>query len=123
MAMEFCWNNPVLTFYKEKKPAEKEPFAVVKAKMMTVVESDSGALTGKIIDFFELMGSVDCLTSEEGARDRYVICWFDDAEEDQNRAARRLTGVVFAKTISCVLDMKQRKTCNGEFDAKHGKLV
>lgn len=121
--MEFSWNKPVMTFYRERKPVEREPFAVIKAKKLTVVKSMEGILSGSITDFFELMGNLDCLTSEEGSGDRYVVCWFDDNEEDQNRAGRRLTGVTFPSRVECTLDAKNKRTCNGSFKAEHGKLT
>ena len=121
--MEFFWNKPVLTLYRQKKPAEREPFAVVKAKKLTATKSADGTLTGRITDFFQLMGTVDYLTSKEGAEDRYIICWFDDNEEDQKLAARRLTGVTFSSRVECKLDAKDKRTYNGNFEAEHGKLT
>ena len=121
--MEFAWKKPVLTIYKQRRPAEREPFAVVKAKKLNVLKSTDGDLTGSITDFFELMGTVDCLTSKEGAEDRYIVCWFDDNEEDQNLAGRRLTGVTFSSQVECKLDAKDKRTYNGSFKAEHGKLT
>ena len=121
--MKFSWNKPVLTLYRERKPVEREPFAVVKARKLTVLKSAEGDLTGSITDFFELMGTVSCLTSEEGAGDRYIVCWFDDDEEDQNLAGRRLTGVTFSSRVICRLDLKDKRTYNGSFTAENGKLT
>ena len=120
--MEYSWNKPVLTLYRERKPMERDPFVVAKARELRVTESEEGRLNGRIVDFFELMGSVDCLTSKELASDRYIICWFDDNEEDQNRAARRLTGVTFLSRVKFTVDSKGKRTYNGDFKAEYGKL-
>ncbi len=83
---EFVWNKPVLAIFKERDVnPEVEPFAVVKAKKLTVARSDSSELTGTIQDFFKIMGDLDYLSSAQGASDHYVICWFDDAEQDTTK--------------------------------------
>jgi len=50
------WKKPAIVFYHEKvsKP-ETEPFAVIKAKRITV-ETEDKKLKGKIDDFFTLIG-------------------------------------------------------------------
>ena len=68
------------------------------------------------------MGNLDYITSEEGKSDRYVLCWFDDSEDNLNSAFRRLTGVTFNEGIECITDKKGKVTCNSRFKAKHGKL-
>jgi hypothetical protein len=73
-------------------------------------------------DFFPLMGDIDCISSEEGKADRYVLCWFDDRYDDFGKAFRRLTGVTFPEGIKCVDDERGKTSCNANFEAKHGKL-
>lgn len=120
--MEFVYNKPVLTFYRERhdKP-EREPFAVVKAKKLSVSKSET-ELSGVMHDFFPLMGDVDCISSPEGRVDRYVVCWFDDAEPDFDKSFRRLTGVTFQSGLSCETSEKGKKTYNAPFKAKNGIL-
>lgn len=121
--MDFEWKRPVLTLYIERTPSEKEPFAVVKASKLEISKSEKeGAIEGKICDFFPLMGNLDCISSEEGKSDGYIMCWFDDNEEDFNRAYRRLAGVTFPSGLQYVVDAKGKRTYNTAFNAKFGKI-
>ncbi len=123
--MESVWEKPVITFYRERfgKP-EREAFAVVKARRLAISRKEAGsAKFGCTLEgFFPLMGQIDCLSTKEGKADRYVLCWFDDSEDDFGRAFRRLTGVTFPEGISFVTDEKGKRTYNGSFEAEHGKL-
>lgn len=123
LVMEFVYNKPVLTFYRERhdKP-EREPFVVIKAKKLSVSKSETAELSGVIHDFFPLMGDVDCISSADGKVDQYVVCWFDDAEPDMDKSFRRLTGVTFPSGLSCETDARSKKTYNAPFKAKHGIL-
>ena len=60
--MDFVWNKPVLTFYRERIPPEKEPFAVVKAVKLGVTKSEKGGYWGTLHAFFPLMGNLDCVS-------------------------------------------------------------
>lgn len=120
--MNFVWNKPVLTFYRERTPHEKEPFAVVKALKLEVTRFEKEVYQGKINNFFPLMGNLDCLSSVEGKQDHYVICWFDDKIEDLDKSFRRLAGVTFTSDVSYVIDTKGKRTYAAKFKAKHGKL-
>lgn len=120
--MDFVWNKPVLTFYRERTPREKEPFVVVKALKMEVSKSEKGGYLGKINSFFPLMGNLDCLSSVEGKQDRYVICWFDDKVEDIDESFRRLIGVTFSSDVTYGVDERGKRTYEAEFDALNGKL-
>ena len=120
--MVFVWNKSVLTFYRERTPREKEPFAVVKALKMQVSKSEKEGYQGTISAFFPLMGNLDCLSSVEGKQDHYVICWFDDKVEDIDESFRRLAGVTFSSEVSYVVDERGKRTYNAKFKAKHGKL-
>jgi hypothetical protein len=68
------------------------------------------------------MGDFDNISSKIGIADRYVLCWFDDEEDDFNKAWRLLTGVTFPAGINFVTDKKGKKTYNAAFKAEHGKL-
>jgi hypothetical protein len=120
--MDFVWNKPVLTFYRERIPREKEPFAVAKAMKLVVSKSEKEDYQGTIDSFFPLMGNLDCLSSVEGKQDHYVICWFDDKVEDLNESFRRLTGVTFSSDVTYVVDERGNRTYNAEFESKYGKL-
>ena len=122
--MQFVYEKPVLTIYKERfeKP-EKEPFVAVKARKIVISKTEKEMDYNCVLkDFFPIMGNLDYITSEEGKSDRYVLCWFDDSEDNLNSAFRRLTGVTFNEGIECITDKKGRVTCNSRFKAKQGKL-
>ena len=122
--LQFVWKKPVLTFYRERfgKP-EREAFVVVQARRLSILRNDgNNKLRCTLEDFFPLMGDIDYISSEEGKADRYVLCWFDDREDDFGKAFRRLTGVTFPEGTKFVTDEKGKRTCNANFEAKHGKL-
>lgn len=115
------WKKPAVAFYRENldKP-ETEPFAVIKAKKMTVESTDGEGFRGDISDFFVLMGDVDRIPSkvkEEG----YALCWFDDAEEDFRKAFRKLNGVTFSSGLSFTTS-EGKRTYNASFRVRSGKL-
>jgi hypothetical protein len=112
---ELVWKKPVLCIFKERDVnPEIDPFVVVKAQKLELSGDKSSKYSGKIDDFFTLMGDADYLTSSEGTADHYVMCWFDDTEPDQTRDLRRLRGVTFTGKVTCVL--------NASFNAEHAKL-
>jgi hypothetical protein len=120
--MDYVWNKPVLTFYRERIPRENEPFAVVKALKLIVTKSERTGYLGTINSFFPLMGNLDCLSSVEGKNDHYVICWFDDKVEDLNESFRRLAGVAFSSDVPYVVAERGKRTYSARFTAKIGKL-
>ena len=119
----FVWSKPVLTFYRERKPLpEREPFAVVQAKKLTVNTSEKKTLEGNVEDFFALMGNLDYISFKGGEIDRYVLCWFDYKEDDFIQAARRLSSVTFPPGISFTVDERGKRTYKTTFKAEYGKL-
>lgn len=68
------------------------------------------------------MGNIDCISTIEGKEDCYVLCWFDDNENDFGKAFRRLTGVKFPEGIKCEINNNGKMSCNTIFKAKYGKL-
>ncbi len=68
------------------------------------------------------MGDIDYLSSNEGASDHYVLCWFEDKEEDLSNAWRRLIGVTFRDGVSFDINTMKKRTYNANFRAKAGKL-
>lgn len=122
---EIVLEKPVVILYKERfeKP-ERRAFAVVKSRRLIIsrVEEEEAEFLGDLKDFFPLMGDIDYVSSVEGRSDRYVLCWFDDKEDDLSKAWRRLMGVTFPKGITFTTDEKGKRTYNASFKAKKGKL-
>ena len=122
MAM-FVWNKPVLTFYRERRQQpEREPFATVQTRKLRITLSENKTIEGKIQDFFALMGDLDYISSKEGQNDRYIVCWFNEKEEDFNRASRRLTGVKFEQGTKFEVNDRGKRTYNASFKAEFGKF-
>jgi hypothetical protein len=120
--LEIVYEKPVIVFYKERiKKPERRAFAAIKARRLAFSRAEKG-FRGSIKDFFPLMGNIDYISSTEGMSDCYVLCWFDDEEDDFKKAWRRLTGVTFTAEIDFVADEKGKRTYNADFKAKQGKL-
>ncbi|MFB3888568.1 MAG: hypothetical protein ACE14S_03690 [Candidatus Bathyarchaeia archaeon] len=120
---EFSWNKPVICIFKERSPDyEIDPFAVVKAKAISISKSADGKFAGNIKDFFTLMGDADYLSTAEGAADHYVMCWFDDTEPDMTKDLRRLRGVTFSPKVTYALNETGKRTYNAAFKAEQAKL-
>jgi hypothetical protein len=127
--VKLFWEKPVIVFYKERrKEPEREAFAVVKARRLTVRrDEESGKLRGTVQDFFSLMGKIDYVFSSTGVSDRYVLCWMDDREDDFSKAWRRLNGVTFPTSPVYTTERlgkygKGKRTYNANFEAEQGKL-
>jgi len=120
---EFVWNKPVLCIFKEREPFEIDPFVVVKAKKLTITKEAGPKCSGKAEDFFTLMGDADYLSTPQGSKDHYVMCWFDDTEMDMTKDLRRLQGVTFNGKVTCAVNEKTgKRTYNASFKAEHTKL-
>ena len=121
--LSYAWKKPVIIFYKERsKDPEVKPLAVIKARKLTITRTED-KLSGNIKDFFPIMGDIDYIASDEGKNDRYVLCWFDDKEEDFSKFWRQLTGATFPDGISFTTDEGGKRTYNADCKAKHAKLV
>ena len=122
--MDFVWEKPVIVFYRERheKP-ERKAFAVVKARKLVVSQhEEETTFEGDITDFFPLMGDIDYISTREGASGRYVVCWFDDEEDDFRKAWRRLTGVAFPHGMTFVTNEEGKRTYQAKFRAAKAKL-
>ena len=121
---EIVWKKPVLCIFKERDVnPEIDPFVVVKAKKIALVQGKDPKFSGNIEDFFTLMGDADYLSSAAGKTDHYVMCWFDDEEPDVTKDLRRLRGVKFNGKVSCEMNEKTgKRTYNATFVAEHGKI-
>ncbi len=122
--LDFVWEKPVIVFYRERREKpERRAFAVVKARKMVVSQSEEETeFRGEITDFFPLMGDIDYISTGEGASGRYVLCWFEDEEDDFSKAWRRLTGVTFPKGIAYLIDKGGKRTYKSNFRATKAKL-
>jgi hypothetical protein len=121
---EQVWKKPVICIFKERGKGEwqSDPFVVVKAKQVTVEQGQS-KFSGRLQDFFTLMGDMDYLSSQEGKSDHFVMCWFDDTQPDMTRDLRRLHGVRFNGEVSCSLnEQTHKRTYNAVFNADQAKL-
>ena len=117
------WNKPVLTLYRDRRPQpERTPLAVVQAKKLSIITSEKKTVEGNVEDFFALMGNLDYISFKGGEIDRYIMCWFDDKEDDFNQAARRLGGVTFPPGMPFQVDERGKKTYKTNFKAEYGKL-
>jgi hypothetical protein len=116
------WKKPTVVFYREKldKP-ETEPLAVIKARKISVKAVEKGGYEGDIVDFFTLMGDLDYASFHSGEKDQFVLCWFDDREDDSRKAYRRLNGVVFPSGLSYTVS-EGKRTYNTSFRAKQAKI-
>ncbi|MGD8566248.1 MAG: hypothetical protein PVF96_07875 [Candidatus Bathyarchaeota archaeon] len=122
--MKLFWDRPVIIFYKERiDEPERRAFLVVKARRLVISRDEKKeGFDGIIKDFFPLMGDAEYLSLEEGISDRYVLCWFDDEEENFDKSWRRVLGVSFPSGISLDINAMKKKTYNGVFKAEKGKL-
>ena len=120
---ELVWKKPVVCIFKERDvDPEIDPFVVVKAREIAVTRMENGEVTGTLRDFFTLMGDADYLSTDKGAADHYVMCWFDDSEPDMTRDLRRLRGLTFKEKVKFVLNEDGKRTYNAAFKAEHAKL-
>jgi len=122
--LKLIWEKPVIVFYKERlEEPETKAMVVIKAKRLEILkEKGDSEMSGTINDFFPLMGDIDYVSSEDGKSDRYVLCWFDDSEDDFSKSWRRLIGVTFSQGLTFSTDRKGKRTYNASFSAKSGKL-
>jgi hypothetical protein len=122
---EFVWKKPVICIFKERVAGDwqSDPFVVIRATQVTVTQGENPKFSGKIQDFFTLMGDVDYISSPEGKADQYVLCWFDDAEPDMTKDLRRLRSVHFNGEVTHTEAPKTHKrTYNASFTAEQAKL-
>lgn len=119
-AME--WKKPTISVFKEKSDKqEHEPFAVIKAQKISLKKTEKRSYNGEIIDFFVFMGDIDCINSDEGIRDNYVLCWFDDNIDDFSESFRKLTGVTFLSAPSYT-ESNGKRTYRSSFEAEYGLI-
>jgi hypothetical protein len=116
------WNKPTISIYRERfEKQEDHPFAVIKAEKMSLEGDKEKGFKGRLEGFFSLMGDIDYISTHEGEKDLYVLCWFDDQINDFKQASRKLSGTTFLSNKSSILqDVK--KSYTAEFIARSGKI-
>jgi len=118
----FEWKKPTITLYRERQdPPEKEPFVVLKARRITLEALENTGFMGTIDGFFTLMGNIEYISSPDGKKDKYVLCWFDDNVEDFDKAFRKLRGVTFPYGISSI-SSEGKALYKASLQAEQGKI-
>ena len=116
------WKKPTISVFKEKSDTqENEPFAILKAQKILLQVIENNNYNGEIIDFFVLMGDIDCINSDKGKRENYILCWFDDNIDDFSESLRKLTGVTFLSAPSYT-ESKGKRWYRLSFEAKYGLI-
>lgn len=115
--LEKSWAKPVLVFYRERlDQPERKAIAVVKTRNLVVSRVEGAVeVNGTIAEFFPLMGDIDDIATGTSTLERYVLCWFDDDEDDVDKAWRRLTGVTFPNGVTRTTNDKGKRTYNATF--------
>jgi hypothetical protein len=120
---EHVYNKPVVCIFKEREVnPETDPFVVVKAKKVTLSQASDSKYVCDMQDFFTLMGDADYLSSDQGAIDHYVMCWFDDTQPDMTKDLRRLRGVTMKGKAKLSYTQSGKRTYNANFEAKQAKI-
>jgi hypothetical protein len=73
-----------------------------------VSRAEEAPTKGVITDFFPFRGGINYISTEEGSFHRYILCWFEDKEDDFNKAGRRQMGVTFSNGIIFVTDEENK---------------
>ena len=120
---EHVYNKPVVCIFKERDVnPETDPFVVVKAKKITLNQTKDSKYACNMQDFFTLMGDADYLSSDQGAEDHYVMCWFDDTQPDMTKDLRRLRGVTLNGKAQVSYTQSGKRTYNASFEAKQARI-
>lgn len=99
------WKKPVVVFYKQRfQEPERRAFAVVKARRLQIVASER-----------EKARNSGAVYSTSFLSWRYVLCWFDDHEDDFGKASRRPTGLMFHDRITFSTDEKGKTNLQCQF--------
>ena len=122
----YTFFRPVVQIFLERiDDPQKEPLTVIKCMSDMIIreeENRSHLFGGEIQSFFPLMGQLNFLKKQSGLSDRYVLCWFDDREEDFNLSWKRLNGVRFSEQPVLISGQKRKPAYNVSFTATAGHL-
>ena len=111
------WQKPVIVLYHEyHDQPTREALAVVRARCLTLIEEEKDVITGRIEDFFPLMGDISGIQSDPTGMNRYILCIYDGGENPFDQPDR-LSGIVFPKGLSCIQAQQGKRTYHGSFQA------
>ncbi len=116
--MDRVWQRLVLTLYPfEKKVPVSSPQVVLKSRKFEVsYDKNDTPVSGRIEDFFPLMGDFDTINSVEGRKKTYILCWHDDDDDpDFFHSQRKLVSIRFNKGFDVKKDERGKLSYNCEF--------
>jgi hypothetical protein len=118
--MHYVWERPVIVIFHARQPStDSDALAVVRARRLTVSQSENGETwAGRIEDFFSLMGDIDRIQSDTETEEPYILCIFNNAERAYDQPDR-ITGVTFPQRLSFIRDQRGKRTYHGHFTAQH----
>jgi hypothetical protein len=112
------WESPVIVLYREyQNQPTREAQAVLRARRLTVIqEEENDAITGRIEDFFSLMGDISRIQSDPTGVNRYILCIYNQGEKPFDQPDR-LSGIIFPEGLSFIRDQHGKRTYHGSFQA------
>lgn len=110
------WHRPVIVLFREyPHQSTQKAFAVVRARRFTLIEEeDKDEITGRIEDFFPLMGDISGIQSDPTSVNHYILCIYNEGEKPFDQPDR-LSGIVFPEGLSVIRDQQGKRTYNGSF--------
>ena len=115
--MDQVWQRPVLTLYPfEKEAPVSSPQVVLKSRKFEIsYDENDSPVSGRIEDFFPLMGDLDTINSVEGRKKSYILCWHEDDDPDFFHSQRKLVSIRFNKAFEVKTDDRGKRSYNCEF--------
>ena len=112
------WKKPVIVLYlKDHNQRTRDALAVLRARRLTLIEEENNdEITGRIEDFFPLMGDISGLQADSKGVNHYVLCIYDDSEKPYDQPDR-ISGIVFPEGLSFIRDQYGKRTYHGSFQA------
>jgi hypothetical protein len=112
------WDRPVIVLYREQQDQPtREALAVLRARRLTLVqEEENDVITGRIEDFFPLMGDISGIQSDPTGVNRYILCIYNQGEKPFDQPDR-LSGLIFPEGLSFIRDQHGKRTYHGCFQA------
>jgi hypothetical protein len=111
------WQKPVIVVYREyhDQPTQ-DAVAVLRARRLTLIEEENNVITGRIEDFFPLLGDISGIQSDPTGMNRFILCIYNGGEKPFDQPDR-LSGIVFPKGFSFIRDQQGKRTYHGSFQA------
>jgi hypothetical protein len=95
----------------------REAVAVIRARRLALIENENkDTLTGRIEDFFPLMGDLDNIQPDPESENLYVLCIYNEGEKPFDHPDR-ITGVTFLEGLSFIRDQQGKRTYHSTFQA------